>query len=460
MKLPYIKPYKTKMVEKITTSTKIDREKWIKKADYNIFNLRSDQVIIDLLTDSGTGAMSDNQWAEMMKGDESYAGSISFLKLRQTIRDLLGFYSFLPTHQGRAAENILFSALLKEGNVVPGNSHFDTTKGHIEMRKATAIDCTIDEAFDTKSTHPFKGNLNLNKLENIYKKYPKEKIPITIITITCNSSGGQPVSMQNIRAVSELSKKYGITLFFDAARFAENAYFIKERENEYKDKTIKEIVKEMFSFVDGCTMSSKKDAIVNMGGFVAFRDRSLYEKVANFDIIYEGFVTYGGMAGRDMAALAQGLDEATEYEYLQSRIEQVEYLGKTLQSYGIPIQTPIGGHAIFVDAKRFYPHIPQSEFPAQLLAIELYKEAGVRGVEIGTLLADRNPITRENRYPKLELMRLAIPRRVYNNNQMKYVAVALKNVFDRRNEIKKGLKIIWEADILRHFTIKLDLIDN
>jgi len=459
MELPYIKPYKTKMVENITTSTKTDREKWIKEADYNMFNLRSDQVIIDLLTDSGTGAMSDNQWAEMMKGDESYAGSTSFLKLRQTIRDLLGFHSFLPTHQGRAAENILFSALLKEGDIVPGNSHFDTTKGHIEMRKANAVDCTIDEAFDTESTHPFKGNLDLNKLENVYKKYPKEKIPITIITITCNSSGGQPVSMQNIKDVSKLSKKYGITLFYDAARFAENAYFIKEREDNYKDKTIKEIVKEMFTYVDGCTMSSKKDAIVNMGGFVAFRDRPLYEKVANFDIIYEGFVTYGGMAGRDMAALAQGLDEATEYGYLQSRVKQIEYLGETSQSYGIPIQTPIGGHAIFVDAKRFYPHIPQSEFPAQLLAVELYKEAGVRGVEIGTLLADRNPITRENRYPKLELMRLAVPRRVYNNNQMKYVAVALKNVFDRRNEIKKGLKIIWEADIMRHFTVKLDKIN-
>ncbi len=458
MKLPYIEPYKIKMIENITTSTKINRKKWIKEADFNLFNLRSDQVIIDLLTDSGTGAMSDNQWAEIMKGDESYAGSKSFLKLRQTIRDLLGFQSFLPTHQGRAAENILFSAILKEGNIVPGNSHFDTTKGHIEMRKAEAIDCTIDEAFNTESDYPFKGNLDLKKLETIYKKYPKEKIPITIITITCNSSGGQPVSMKNIEEVSALSKKYGIRVFFDAARFAENAYFIKEREKGYKEKTIKEIVREMFSFVDGCTMSSKKDAIVNMGGFVAFRDRSLYEKVANFDIIYEGFVTYGGMAGRDMGALAQGLDEATEYEYLQSRIKQIEYLGKTLQKFNVPIQTPIGGHAVFIDAKRFFPHIPQSEFPAQLLAIELYKEAGVRGVEIGTLLADRNPITRENRYPKLELMRLAIPRRVYNNDQMKYVAVAIKNVYDRRNEIKKGLKIIWEAEIMRHFTVKLDMI--
>lgn len=455
MELPFAEPFRIKMVEEIYQSTREEREKWIEEKDYNLFNLESHKVFIDLLTDSGTGAMSDKQWSAMMTGDESYAGSQSFLKLRETINTITGFEFLLPTHQGRAAENVLFSALVKEGHVVPGNSHFDTTKGHIEFRKAHAIDCTIDEAFDSELIHSFKGNIDLQKLENVYKEYGKEQIPFTLITVTCNSSGGQPVSIENIRQVRELSNQYGIPVFFDGARFAENAYFIKEREEEFKMKTIKEIVLEMFSYGDGMTMSAKKDGLVNIGGFIALNNEELYKICGNFGIIYEGYLSYGGLAGRDLAALAQGLQESTEYSYLQSRIKQIEYLGNKLIEFGIPIQQPIGGHAIFVDAVKFLPNVTREEFPAQTLGIELYKEAGIRGVEIGTILADRDPETRENRYPKLELLRLAIPRRTYFQSHMDYIAVALKNIFDRRNEINSGYEISWESEILRHFTVKL-----
>ncbi|KUY31339.1 tryptophanase [Elizabethkingia ursingii] len=455
MKLPYAEPYRIKMTEEIHQSAPEERAEWIKNSHYNLFNLKSSQVFIDLLTDSGTGAMSDKQWAALMTGDESYAGSRSFEQLYNTVNKLTGFKHLLPTHQGRAAENVLFSVLVKEGNIIPGNSHFDTTKGHIEFRKAHAIDCTIDEAFDINNLYPFKGNIDLNKLEKVYQEYGKEKIPFCLITITCNSSGGQPVSMENIKAVRELSNQYGIPVFFDSARFAENAYFIKKREAAYQDKSIKEIVRELYSYGDGMTMSSKKDGLVNIGGFIALNDDEVFQKASNFTIIYEGFITYGGMAGRDMAALAQGLDEATEFTYLESRISQIEYLGNKLIEYGIPIQRPIGGHAVFIDALTFLPNVPRAEFPAQTLAIELYKEAGIRGVEIGTLLADRDPETRENRYPKMELLRLAIPRKTYTNNHMDYIAAALKNVFERKNEITKGYKITWEPYILRHFTVHL-----
>ncbi|MFA7686632.1 MAG: tryptophanase [Moheibacter sp.] len=455
MELPWAEPYKIKMTEEIRTSTPEERAKWIEEAGYNLFNLSSDKVFIDLLTDSGTGAMSDKQWAEIMLGDESYAGSQSYLKLKDVVENILGYPYFLPTHQGRAAENVLFSALLKEGMVVPGNSHFDTTKGHIEFRRAHAIDCTIDEAFDINDLHPFKGNIDLGKLEKVYKSYPKEQIPLCLITVTCNSSGGQPVSMENIKAVKNLSDQYGIPVFFDAARFAENAYFVKEREEAYKNKSIKEIVKEMFSYGEGFTMSAKKDGLVNIGGLLAMRDEALFRTCGNFGIIYEGYLTYGGLAGRDLGALAQGLNESTEYPYLQARIHQVEYLGNKLMEFGIPVQKPIGGHAVFIDALKFLPHVPREEYPAQTLGIELYKEGGVRGVEIGTLLADRDPETRLDRFPKLELLRLAIPRKVYSYKHMDYIAAALKNVFDRRNEIASGYEIVWESDILRHFTVQL-----
>ncbi|NVO01093.1 MAG: tryptophanase [Bacteroidetes bacterium] len=456
MELPFSESYKIKMIETIRKSTREEREQWMKEAKYNLFNLKSEQVFIDLLTDSGTGAMSDKQWSAMMVGDESYAGATSYYNLKNAIKNLLGFNFFLPTHQGRAAENVLFSALLKEGDIVPGNSHFDTTKGHIEFRKAHAVDCTIDEAFDTTAIHPFKGNLDLAKLEKVLTENPIENIPLIVVTVTCNSSGGQPVSLQNMKEVYAMAKKYGTKVFFDSARFAENAYFIKLREDGYQNKTIKEIVKEMFSYADGMTMSSKKDAIVNMGGFIGLRDEDLFRKASVFNIIYEGFITYGGMSGRDMNALAQGLDEGTEFEYLETRIKQVEYLGNRLIEFGIPIQMPIGGHAIFIDAKRILTNLPKEEFQAQTLGIELYLEAGIRGVEIGAILADRDPITRENRYPQLEFLRLAIPRRVYTNNHMDVIAVALKNVFDRRDSIKRGVKINYEAPIMRHFTVELE----
>lgn len=455
MQLPYAEPFKIKSVETIRVSTREEREKWIKEADYNLFKLKSDYVFIDLITDSGTGAMSDKQWAELMIGDESYAGARSFFKLKETITELTDFEYVLPTHQGRAAENVLFSVLVKEGDVVPGNSHFDTTKGHIEFRKAKAVDCTIDEAFDTTLYHPFKGNVDLEKLEKVLKETPKEKIPFVVMTITNNTSGGQPVSMENLRAVSDLCKKYGIRLLIDSARYAENAYFVKIREEGYENKTIKEIIKETFSYADGMTMSSKKDGIANMGGFIALRDKELYKQAATFNIMFEGYLTYGGMSGRDMGALAQGLKESAEFEYLEARIGQVKYLGDKLLEYGVPILQPTGGHAVFVDAKKIFPHIPQSEYIAQLLGIELYIEGGVRGVEIGTLLADRDPETRENRYPKLELLRLAIPRRVYTKSHMDYIAAALKNVFDRRDSYKNGFEIKWEAPIMRHFTVEL-----
>ncbi len=458
MKLPYAESYKIKMVETIRQSTREERDQWIKDAKYNLFNLRSDQVFIDLLTDSGTGAMSDKQWSELMLGDESYAGASSFHKLKAAVKDITGFEYFLPTHQGRAAENVLFSTLVKDGDIVPGNAHFDTTKAHIEYRKAHAIDCTIDEAYDTALDHPFKGNVDINKLNNVIENNPKDKIPFIIVTVTCNSSGGQPVSMQNIKDVSRLAKKHNIPVYFDSARFAENAYFIKTREEEYKDVSIRDIVKEMFSYADGMTMSSKKDAIVNMGGFIGLRHKEIYDKASVFSILFEGYLSYGGMSGRDMNALAQGLYDGTEFDYLESRISQVAFLGTLLKENGVPVQYPFGGHAIFVDAKKFLPNIPKEEFVAQTLAVELYLEGGVRGVEIGSILADRDPDTGENRYPELELLRLAIPRRVYTNDHMKYIAAALINVFERRDKISKGLKIVREAPILRHFTVELDKI--
>lgn len=456
MKLPFAESYKIKMVESLRRSTRPEREVWIKEARYNLFKLRSEQVFIDLLTDSGTGAMSDRQWSEMMLGDESYAGASSYFKMKETIQEITGFEYFLPTHQGRAAENVLFSALVKAGDIVPGNSHFDTTKGHIEFRKAKAVDCTIAEAFDTTIDHPFKGNIDLGKLEDVLKSHPKDQIPFIVVTVTCNSSGGQPVSMQNLRDVKQLADKYGIMVIYDSARFAENAYFIKIREEGYAHKSIREIVLEMFSYADAMTMSSKKDAIVNMGGFIALRSKELFEKASVFNIMYEGYITYGGMSGRDMNALSQGLREGTEFDYLETRISQVAYLGQRLVDFGVPVQQPFGGHAIFVDAKRFLPQLPKEQFQAQTLAVELYLEGGVRGVEIGALLADRDPDTRENRYPALELLRLAIPRRVYTNNHMDYVATALANVYERRNNIVKGFKITGEAPIMRHFTIDLD----
>ena len=458
MQLPHIPPYKTKMVEPVYFRTKEERAQKIKEVHYNLFNLHSDWVIIDLMTDSGTGAMSEQQWAEIMLGDESYAGSESYFKLKRAVKDIMGFNFLAPTHQGRAAENILFSTVVKEMDVIPGNAHFDTTKGHIEIRKAIAVDCTIQEAYDTTHFHPFKGNIDLEKLEKTIEKYGKKRIPFINITVTCNTVGGQPVSLSNIKATCQLAQQYGIPIYMDIARYAENAYFIKTRETAYQDWTIADIVKEMFKEVSVVWMSSKKDGLVNIGGFIALNDANLYEKLGQFTIIYEGFLTYGGMSGRAMGALAVGLKEGIEFDYLDDRVKQVQYLAEQLRAYDIPIQEPVGGHALYIDAKRLLPFVPQAQYPAQLLGVEAYIEGGVRGVEIGTLLADRDPITGKDRIPKMELLRLAIPRRVYSRNHLDYVAATMANVAARSSKIKSGFKIKRQAAILRHFTVELEAL--
>ena len=441
MELPFAESWKIKMVEPIRKSTRQEREQWLKEAHYNVFQLKSEQVYIDLITDSGTGAMSDRQWAGIMLGDESYAGASSFFKLKEVITRLTGFEYVIPTHQGRAAENVLFSYLVHEGDIIPGNSHFDTTKGHIESRKAIALDCMIDEARQTQLEIPFKGNVDPAKLEKALQEH-HSRIPFIIVTITNNTAGGQPVSMQNLREVRNIADKYNKPVIFDSARFAENAYFIKTREEGYQDKSM--------------TMSAKKDGIVNMGGFIATRRQDWYEGAKGFCVQFEGYLTYGGMNGRDMNALAIGLDENTEFNNLETRIRQIEYLAKKLDEYGIPYQRPAGGHAIFVDAPKVLTHVPKEEFPAQTLTVELYLEAGIRGCEIGYLLADRDPVTRENRFNGLDLLRLAIPRRVYTDNHMNVIAAALKNVYDRRETITRGVRITWEAPLMRHFTVQLE----
>ncbi len=450
-------PFKIKVVEPIKMTTKEERSKYIKEANYNLFSLSSDQVYIDLLTDSGTNAMSDYQWAGMMIGDESYAGSRNFFNLKETIKDILGFPEFVPTHQGRAAENLLLSLLVNENDYIPNNMHFDTTKAHVLHKKGIPVDLVIDEAYDSTSNYSFKGNMDLNKLQNFIEDKGVDNIPLILLTITCNSGGGQPVSMGNIKGVSEIAKSYNLPFYIDACRFAENAYFIKQREPGFENKSIKEIVREMFSYADGCTMSAKKDAIVNIGGFLALRDKDLYQKASSLAVLFEGFPTYGGLAGRDLEAISRGLQEVIEESYLSYRIGQTNYLGQKLLEAGIPIMEPPGGHAIYIDAKRFLPHLSQDEFPAQALGVELYIEAGVRGVEIGTVLAGRDPNTGEHDYPELELLRLTIPRRVYTNNHMDVVANGLKNIYDRKESIT-GLQITYETDILRHFTAKFKKI--
>lgn len=454
MEIPFAESWKIKMVEPIRKSTRAEREEWLKAANYNVFQLRAEQVYIDCLTDSGTGSMSDRQWSAMMLGDESYAGATSFYKFEETVRRILGLHYVIPTHQGRAAENVLFSFLVKEGNVIPGNAHFDTTKGHIEARKAFAIDVTTDDAKDAQLEVPFKGNVSLEKLEKVLKENPGN-VPFMVLTVTNNTVGGQPVSMENIKATCALCHRYGVPVVMDSARFAENAYFIKTREPGYADKTIKEIVLEMYADADAATMSCKKDAIVNMGGFIATRKEDWYEGAKSFCIPYEGYLTYGGLNGRDLNAVAVGLDENTEFDMLEPRIHQVQYLAKKLDEYGIPYQRPVGGHGVFIDADKVLTHVPKEEFPAQTLTCELYLEAGIRGCEIGYMLADRDPVTHENRFGGLDLLRLAIPRRVYTDNHMDVIAAALKNVYDRREQVTRGVAIEWEAPLMRHFTVKL-----
>ncbi len=451
-------PYRIKVVEPIKMTTKEQRKKILQQAGYNLFLVKAEDIYIDLLTDSGTNAMSQYQWAGLMIGDESYAGCRNFYHLKDTVKELFGFEYFVPTHQGRPAENILFMLTVKPGDYVPNNMHFDSTRAHVIDKGGIPVDLAIDEAYDIENEHPFKGNMDINKLEDFIKKVGREKIPLIMITLTNNTGGGQPVSMKNIREVKEVAKKYDIPLFFDAARFAENAFFIKEREPGYQDKSIKEIVLEMMNCADGFTMSCKKDGLVNIGGLLAVRDKDLFEKIKQLLILMEGFPTYGGLAGRDLEALSIGLREVIDETYLRWRVGQVRYLGERLKDAGIPIILPIGGHAVYIDIKRFLPHIPQSQFPDNAFATTLYLEAGIRSAALGsTAFSEKDEKTGEVKYPKLELVRLTIPRRVYTNSHMDYVAEAVIELYKKRDTIK-GLKIVYEPKIMRHFSARFEPI--
>lgn len=447
-------PYKIKMVEPIAVTTREQREIAIKKAGYNTFLLDSDDVYIDLLTDSGTNAMSENQWAGLMLGDEAYAGSKNFKHLQQAVQELYGFKYVIPTHQGRGAENILSQIMIKPGDYVPGNMYFTTTRAHQELNGAAFRDVIIDEAHDPELNIAFKGNIDLNKLEKLIDEVGAEKIPYICLAVTVNLAGGQPVSMANMKALYELAQKHGIKVMMDATRCVENACFIKHREAGYANKTILDIVKEMFSYADGCTMSGKKDGIVNIGGFLALNDGDLYQKAANLVVVYEGMPSYGGMSGRDMEALARGMYESMDYNYIAHRLAQVEYLGEKLDQAGIPIVKPVGGHAVFLDARRFYPHIPQNQFPAQMLAAQLYIESGVRSMERGIVSAGRDK-DGNHHYPKLELVRLTIPRRVYTYSHLDVVAEAVIELYKKRDQVK-GLRFVYEPPVLRFFTARFE----
>lgn len=448
-------PFKIKVVEHIGRTTRQEREAVLKKAGYNVFNIPADKIYIDLLTDSGTSAMSDNQWAGIMHGDESYAGSRNYYHFENTIRKIFGFKHVIPTHQGRVAENLLFSTILHKGLVVPNNSHFDTTRANVEFNGAEAVDLVIDDAKDPNKILPFKGNIDLDKLEALLKKVGRENIPLGMLTITNNSGGGQPVSMANIRATADLLHAYEIPLIIDACRFAENAWFIQQREEGYSNKGILEIANEMFSYADGCTMSAKKDGLVNIGGFIALNDDQLTQQLTNRLILIEGFPTYGGLAGRDLEAVARGLEEVLDENYLAYRIGQVARMGDRLEEAGVPFLKPTGGHAVYLDAKSFLAHIPQSQFPGVALTVELYLHAGIRAVEIGSLMfAHQDAQTGDVHYPDLELVRLAIPRRVYTNSQMEYVAESIIEIYQRRRQLK-GFELTYEAPVLRHFTARM-----
>lgn len=447
-------PYRIKMVEPLKITNKKDRQKELEKAGYNTFLLDSEAVYIDLLTDSGTSAMSDRQWSGLMLGDEAYAGSNNWYNLRDAVKEVFGFTYVVPTHQGRGAENILSKIMINEGDYIPGNMYFTTTRAHQELAGGNFRDVIIDEAHNPYAHHPFKGNIDTEKYKSLIKEVGSENIPYISIGVTVNMAGGQPVSIKNIKEVREISNKYGIKIFFDATRCVENAYFIKEREEGYQNKSIAEIVKEMMSYGDGATMSGKKDPLVNIGGFLAINDKELYEKATQLVVVYEGMPTYGGMAGRDMEAMARGIYESLDYHYIKHRISQVRYLGEKLKEAQIPIVEPIGGHAVYIDAKNFLPHIPREKFPAASLAAKIYLDCGVRAMERGAVSAGRDS-KGDNIFPSLETVRLTIPRRVYTYSHLNYVVDALVNIKDNRDKLK-GVKFVYEPPVLRFFTARFE----
>ncbi len=441
-----IEPFRIKSVEPIRWTTREQREQLLRDAHYNLFLLPADDVLIDLLTDSGTGAMSTYQWGAIMEGDESYAGSRSYIRFRDSVQDIFGYKHVIPTHQGRAAERILFSVMVKKGDVVPNNTHFDTTRANVEHAGGEALDLPIPEGKQPSLIHPFKGNMDVAALEQTIQRVGRERIPLVLLTVTNNSGGGQPVSMENARAVSAVCKKHGIPFYFDACRFAENAYFIKLREKGYEDKTPKQIAQEMFSLGDGCTMSAKKDGMANIGGFLCTNDDRLAQQEKDLLILTEGYPTYGGLAGRDLEAIAVGLQEALQEDYLKYRIASTAYLGNHIAQQGVPIVCPPGGHAVYLDARAFVPHIPLEQFPGVALACELYLEGGIRSVEIGSLMFGAAA--------KMDLVRLAIPRRTYTQSHIDYVIEVILEVWERRDWIR-GYKLTYEPPFLRHFTAKL-----
>ncbi|PLT29953.1 tyrosine phenol-lyase [Peribacillus deserti] len=453
MKRRTAEPYRIKAVEPLTILTYEERMEALKRAGYNTFLIDSEDVYIDLLTDSGTSAMSDKQWAAIMMGDEAYAGSRSWKRLEQAVRDVYGFRYIIPTHQGRGAENILSQLKIQDGDYVPGNMYFTTTRAHQELNGAAFVDVIIDEAHDSCSEYPFKGNIDILKLHNLIDEVGSERIPYLCLAVTVNLAGGQPVSMENMREVYRICRNYGIEVMFDATRCVENAYFIKEREEGYSTKSIAAILKEMFSYSDGCTMSGKKDCLVNIGGFLAMNDEELYTRARELVVVYEGMPSYGGMAGRDMEAMAQGIYEAIDDHYIEHRIHQVRYLGDQLIETGIPIVRPIGGHAVFLDARAFLPHLKQEDFPAQALAAALYLDAGVRSMERGIVSAGRNKVTGKHNQPKLELVRLTIPRRVYTNNHMDVVADSILSLYQKKDQIC-GFQMVYEPPTLRFFNAR------
>ena len=448
-----IEPFRIKTVESIRSTTRTERERLLEAAGYNLFLVPAEFILIDLLTDSGTNAMSTEQWAAMMRGDESYAGSPSFTRFREAVQDIMGFRHVIPTHQGRAAERILFTTMCRKGDVVPNNTHFDTTRANCEFAGAEALDLPIPEALEPARIHPFKGNMDTARLAELIERVGRDKVPLVMLTVTNNSGGGQPVSMENIRAVKAICIRYGIPLYIDACRFAENAYFIKLREPGYADKTPREIAQEMFRHADGCTMSAKKDGLANIGGFLCTNDDALAQREKDLLILTEGFPTYGGLAGRDLEAIAVGLHEALEVDYLNYRIVSTAYLGSHIAREGVPIVQPPGGHAIYIDARAFLPHVPPLEFPGVALACELYAEGGIRSVEIGTLMFGRRDENGAEQPAPMDLLRLAIPRRVYTQSHVDYVVEVILEVWRRREQIR-GLELTYQTKFLRHFSAR------